>query len=183
MATEPQHVQFTLAFERTKYIRESAPVTETSYRITASEAEVIIERDVELRRQAAADPESVEARTIEEIAKDLSGDDYNTAKKYLRHSRYVKISGPDDDEDLSILDITPSHQGDDPSEVWAMRLMVRHALAQLDPKDRAVLIDVHVAGLTRTEVAKYLGVSQPAVSKRLKKAEEKLRELLGGEWL
>lgn len=183
MATEPRPITISLAFERTRNISERYPVSEASYRITASEAEVIIERDLEIRRQASATPDEEVPRRIEEIAKELSGHDYNNAKKRLRHTRYVKVSGRGDADDVSILDITASDQDEDPSATWAAHVSVRQALQRLDSKDRAVLIDVHVLGMTRTEVAKHLGVSQPAITKRLRRAEKKFRELLGGEGL
>lgn len=56
--------------------------------------------------------------------------------------------------------------------------MVREALASLDPKDRLVVIGIHMYGYTQSQIARVLGVSQPAVAKRLKKAEARLRELL-----
>lgn len=184
MATEkPDHITITLQAERTRNIRERYPVFETNYRITATEAEVIIERDLAIRRQASANPNDELPRSIEEIVKELSGLDYNCAKKHLRHTRYVKVSGRGDADEVSILDVTASGEGEDPTETWAAHISVRQALAQLTSKDRAVLIGVHMFGMTRTEVGEHMGVSQPAITKRLKKAEDKLRELLGGEGL
>ena len=56
--------------------------------------------------------------------------------------------------------------------------MVREALAELEPKDRLVVVGIHIHGYTQTQVATAMGISQPAVAKRLKKAETRLRELL-----
>ena len=79
---------------------------------------------------------------------------------------------------MSIVEVAPSGEGDDPAEAWATRVMVREALAKLDVEDRVVLVGIHMRGMTQTQVARVLGVSQPAVVKRLRKAEARLRELL-----
>ena len=51
-------------------------MSEASYRITASQAKVIIERDFEIRSQMSATLDEEVPRRIKEIAKELSGHDY-----------------------------------------------------------------------------------------------------------
>lgn len=65
-----------------------------------------------------------------------------------------------------------------PDEAWVTQLEVREALASLDPKDRLVVVGIHMHGYTQSQIARVLGISQPAVAKRLKKDEARLRELL-----
>lgn len=178
MATEPKTITIALKHERTEEISERYPTTTATYVITASDAQVMVERDLHLRRQDADDDEAVEPRSVSEIADELSKQDYNCAKKHLRHTRYRSATGRDDDTDVSIVEVAPSGEGDDPAEAWATRLMVREALGKLDVEDRVVLVGIHMRGMTQTQIARVLGVSQPAVVKRLRKAEARLRELL-----
>lgn len=178
MATEPRTIKIQLKHERIEGISERYPTSSATYFITADKAEIVVERDLELRRQEAADPEMVERRSIHEICDDLSKHDYNNAKQHLRNTAYRSVSARDDDDDLSVVDVAVSHEGEDPADAWATAEMVREALASLDPKDRLVVAGIHLHGFTQSQIARVLGVSQPAVAKRLKKAEARLRELL-----
>lgn len=178
MATEPKTITIALKYERTEEISERYPTATASYVITASEAQIMVERDLHLRRQGADDDSNVEPRGVAEIVDELSKQDYNCAKKHLRHTRYRSATAREDDTDVSIIEVAPSSEGDDPSETWATSLMVREALAKLDVEDCVVLVGIHMCGMTQTQVARVLGVSQPAVVKRLRKAEARLRELL-----
>lgn len=196
MATEPRTIKIQLKHERTEGISERYPTTSVSYVITASEAEIMVERDLRLRRQEAADPEEVERRSLHEIFDELGKHDYNNAKQHLRNTIYRSVSAKDDDDDneISVIDAVASSTEDPRSRVWTGRrdeyerlrpdkawvtqLEVREALASLDPKDRLVVVGVHMYGYTQSQIARILGMSQPAVAKRLKKAEARLRELL-----
>ncbi|CAB1016682.1 sigma-70 family RNA polymerase sigma factor [Corynebacterium diphtheriae] len=178
MATEPKTIKIQLKHERIEGVSERYPTSSATYFITADKAEIMVERDLELRRQEAADPEMVERRSIHEICDDLSKHDYNNAKQHLRNTAYRSASARDDDDDLSVVGVTVSHEGEDPADAWATAGMVREALASLDPKDRLVVVGIHMHGYTQSQIARFLDVSQPAVAKRLKKAEARLRALL-----
>jgi len=178
MATEPITAKIQLNFERAEGISERYPTSSATFYITADKAEIMVERDLHLRRQEAADPEQVERRSILEICDDLSKHDYNNAKQHLRNTAYRSVSAKDDDVELSVVDVAVSHEGEDPAEAWATAETVREALASLDPKDRLVVVGIHIHGYTQSQIARVLGMSQPAVAKRLKKAEARLRELL-----
>lgn len=179
MATTSKTITIALKHERTEEISERYPTTTATYIITASEAQVMVERDLALRcRDADDDDVNVDPRSVSEIADELSKQDYNCAKKHLRHTRYRSATARDDDTDMSIVEVAPSGEGDDPAETWATRIMVREALAKLAVEDRIVLVGIHMRGMTQTQIARVLGVSQPAVVKRLRKAEARLRELL-----
>lgn len=177
MATEPNTHTIQLFVERTQKASERYPTRLVSYRITVSEAEVMVERDLAIRRAVAENPEQVEPRTIEQIADELGKQDYNNAKKHLRHTTYRSASGRDDEEAVSIIDVALSREGEDPAEKWMRAQAVRDVLARMEVTDRDVLVAIHAHGYTQAEVAKWLGVSQPAVAKRLRRAEEKFRRM------
>ncbi|HCG2965525.1 sigma-70 family RNA polymerase sigma factor [Corynebacterium striatum] len=194
MATEPKTIKIQLKHERIEGVSERYPTSSATYFITADKAEIMVERDLELRRQEAADPEMVERRSIHEICDDLSKHDYNNAKQHLRNTIYRSVSAKDDDDEIPVIDAVASSTEDPRSRVWTGRreeyerlrpdkawvtqLEVREALASLDPKDRLVVVGIHMHGYTQSQIARVLGISQPAVAKRLKKAEARLRELL-----
>lgn len=131
----------------------------------------MVERDLHLRRQEVADPEQAERRSIHEICDELSKRDHNNAKQHLRNTAHRSVSARDDDDELSAVDVAVSHEGEDPAGAWATAGMVREALASLDPKDCLVVVGIHMHGYTQAQIARFLGVSQPAVAKRLKKAK------------
>ena len=194
MATEPITIKIQLKHERTEGISERYPTTSVTYVITASEAQIMVERDLHLRRQEAADSEQLEPRSLHEICDELGKHDFNNAKQHLRNTIYRSVSAKDDDDEIPVIDAVASSTEDPRSRVWTGRreeyerlrpdkawvtqLEVREALASLDPKDRLVVVGIHLHGFTQSQIARVLGVSQPAVAKRLKKAEARLRELL-----
>ncbi|MCT1442849.1 sigma-70 family RNA polymerase sigma factor [Corynebacterium glucuronolyticum] len=178
MATEPRTIKIQLKHERTEGISERYPTTSVTYLITAREAQIMVERDLHLRRQEVADPEQAKRRSIHEICDELSKRDHNNAKQHLRNTAHRSVSARDDDDELSVVDVAVSHEGEDPADSWATAGMVREALESLDPKNRLVVVGIHMHGYTQSQIARVLGVSQPAVAKRLKKAEARLRELL-----
>lgn len=177
MATKANQVKIELKFERTEGISERYPTRTVTYYISADGAEVMVERDLAIRKAAAESPEQVEPRSIEQIADELGKHDYNNAKKQLRHTTYRSVSGRDDEEDVSIIDVALSREGEDPAEKWMRAQAVRDVLACMDTSDRDVLVAIHMHGYTQAQVAKWLGVSQPAVAKRLRRAEEKFRRM------
>ncbi|HAT1182237.1 TPA: sigma-70 family RNA polymerase sigma factor [Corynebacterium striatum] len=178
MATEPKTIKIQLKHERTEGISERYPTTSVTYVISASEAQIMVERDLYLRRQEVADPEQAERRSLHEICDELGKHDYNNAKQHLRNTASRSVSAKDDDDELSVVDVAVSYEGEDPAEAWATAEMVREALVSLDPKDLLVVVGIHMHGYTQSQIARVLGISQPAVAKRLKKAEAHLRELL-----
>lgn len=178
MATEPNYIKIVLEHERLENVSERYPTTRATYYIAADEAEIRVERDLEIRCQDPDGDTPVQPRSVEQIADELGKHDYNCAKKQLRHIRYRSATSRDDEVEVSVVDVTPSSEGVDPAETWTTTLMVREALAKLNPKDRLVVEGIHMRGFTQAQIAKVLGVSQPAVAKRLRKAEGQLRELL-----
>ncbi|MGO3330744.1 hypothetical protein [Brevibacterium aurantiacum] len=64
MATEPKTTKIQLKFERTQGISERYPTSSATYFITADKAEIMVERDLELRRQEAANPGQVKVASL-----------------------------------------------------------------------------------------------------------------------
>jgi RNA polymerase sigma-70 factor (ECF subfamily) len=72
----------------------------------------------------------------------------------------------------------PPWAADDPSlEEASNRDWLLGALARLGPDERAVLI-LRAAELTTEEIARILGISEPAVRQRTKRARDRLRPML-----
>lgn len=63
----------------------------------------------------------------------------------------------------------------------ALRLTLLRGLAQLPPKDRAVLVLRYWEDLSVEQTARQMGVSQGAVRNRSQRALERLRGVLGGD--
>jgi RNA polymerase sigma factor (sigma-70 family) len=63
----------------------------------------------------------------------------------------------------------------DPEQI-ADRVDVHRALSKLDQRAQGVLYQIYFMGLSQDQVAANLGVTQPTVSKLIKKALASLRE-------
>lgn len=79
-----------------------------------------------------------------------------------------------DDDGTKELDI-PSEQGD---EELASRLAIGQAIERLDDNDRRIIMLRYFSGLTQTEVANRLNMSQVQVSRREKKLLNDMKSFL-----
>lgn len=79
----------------------------------------------------------------------------------------------------SDIDLTPDSGPDvsDPARRLAERDLVRATLQRLNPRRRAALCLREVYGLSCAEVARALGISEPAARMALSRAREQFREL------
>lgn len=177
MAKQPNSIKIVFQHERTENITERYPTTNATYYITTDEANIVIEQDYRQRLTTAGDPSEVTRRPIEAIFDELSKQDYNNAKKHLRHTTYRSASARDDDEELSIIETTPTTAAHATPEDWDTNLLLKDLLASLDPVDRAIIIG-RLQGYGQSEIARQVGISQPAVNKRLKKLHELVQENL-----
>jgi RNA polymerase sigma factor (sigma-70 family) len=66
----------------------------------------------------------------------------------------------------------------EPSSARKERIALREALADLPAVDRRLLLDYFEGGWTQRELALRLGISQPAVNKRLTRILKRLRRML-----
>ncbi|AEK92783.1 RNA polymerase factor sigma 70 [Corynebacterium pseudotuberculosis P54B96] len=112
MATEPRTIKIQLKHEHTEGISERYPTTSVTYLITASEAQIMVECDLHLRRQEVADPEQAERRSLHEICDELGKHDYNNAKQHLRNTTYRSVSAKDDDDEIPVIDAVASSAED-----------------------------------------------------------------------
>lgn len=177
MAHQPNTIKIMFQHERTENITERYPTTNATYYITADEANIVVERDYQQRLEAADTPGEVTRRPVEEIFDELSKQDYNNAKQHLRNTGYRSVSAREDDEELSIIDTTASSAAYATAEEWDTNLLIKDLLASLDSTDRAIIIG-RLQGYGQTDIARQIGISQPAVNKRLKKLEELFRRTL-----
>ncbi len=77
--------------------------------------------------------------------------------------------------DEAALERAPAKDGADESE-W--REEIARALARLEPMMREAFVLKHVDGLEYTEMSRMVGASVPALKMRVKRACERLREIL-----
>lgn len=176
----------TLRFERNNS-NERYPCGEYTVEVAADEVLVMVETDYQQRLATAIDPSLVERRDPNMILEhEVGRAEYNNSKSHHRNTAYRASTPRDESDRVSVIESKLNADGylagnielADPADAWVTRLMVREALAKLDVEDRVVLVGIHMRGMTQTQVARVLGVSQPAVVKRLRKAEARLRELL-----
>lgn len=177
MAKQPTHIKIVFQHERTENITERYPTTNATYYITADEANIVIEQDYQQRLTQAENPGEVTRRSVEAIFDELSKLDYNNAKQHLRHTTYRSATARDDEEELSIIETTPSTAAHATPEDWDTNLLLKDILASLDPIDRTIIIG-RLQGYGQSEIARRVGISQPAVNKRLKKLHELFQENL-----
>lgn len=67
---------------------------------------------------------------------------------------------------------------EDEQEVNWLAMVIRQALANLSEEERYLIQRKFWDGATEREIAKELGISQPAVNKRIRQTLERLREIL-----
>ncbi len=73
---------------------------------------------------------------------------------------------------------TEIEEGEDEQEVNWLAMVVRQALSNLSEEERYLIQRKFWDGATEREIAKELGISQPAVHKRIQQALERLRKIL-----
>lgn len=171
------------------HLKGHDPCVYLSLDVPAEEAARFEDTDYQHRLRQAPDPQLVTRRSAQEILKeDFNKPEYNQARRYHRHNvdRQADGRGEDDDTAQEYIEqastirdgflIDGDHE--DPADAWALRLDVAGALSQLDPRDRALLIDAYLVGLTQRQIATKHGISQPRVKKLLDRAKEQMRDLL-----
>jgi RNA polymerase sigma-B factor len=96
------------------------------------------------------------------------------AQCYQTRSLDAPVTGTDSDDGMSIADRLGA--ADPGMDVVEFREAVRPMIAQLPPRERAILIMRFFEGLTQTQIAQRLGVSQMHVSRLLAKTLAQLRD-------
>ncbi|CAA0096573.1 RNA polymerase sigma factor SigF [Mycolicibacterium vanbaalenii] len=118
--------------------------------------------------------------TNPELARELGVDDDDVAHSHAAHWAYRPLSldaprSPDDGSQP--VGIGASHGAEDPGyETVENLMMLREAIAELDPRRRDILGMRFFEGLTQREIALRLGISQVQVSRLLDATLTRLRE-------
>ena len=173
-----------IRYERTQNIKEAAPCRYETVEVSEEEIAVFVETDYQRRRAASANPSSVERRDAQEIlTEEINKPEYNQAKKHLRHTRHKTVEGTGQEASVVdgaltskgyLSDVPQSSEADDLIGVLA----IRQALDALPARDRALLLDVTVVGLTQKEAAVKYGIAQSRVSVIVARSKKALKALL-----
>lgn len=91
----------------------------------------------------------------------------------MEEIRVASLDAPAEADGAPLMDALPD---DDP---WLDRLMLRDLLGRLPPRDRQLIALRHMQGLSQTETAARLSMTQSQVSRR----EKALRQLLRSAWM
>ena len=138
-------------------IRVSRSLKDIAYKSMAIKERYIVEYD----REA----------TIEEIATELSVDPIDVILAYEALQETVSMSTPiyDNGGDvIELMDQIPSEE--EIFENWSKESMIRKAIKQLEPREKAIILDRYFKNKTQTEIALELGISQAQVSRLEKNA-------------
>ena len=84
----------------------------------------------------------------------------------------------DEDESMELLDCLGIEEG--AYEIFEQRRMLAPAMEQLDPRERLILHLRFFEGMTQTQVAARIGISQMHVSRLIRKSIETLRQQMQG---
>ena len=138
-------------------IRVSRSLKDIAYKSMAIKERYLIEFD----REA----------TIEEIAMELNVEPIDVILSYEALQETVSMSTPiyDNGGDvIELMDQIPSEE--EIFENWSKESMIRKAIKQLEPREKAIILDRYFKNKTQTEIAEELGISQAQVSRLEKNA-------------
>jgi RNA polymerase sigma-B factor len=126
---------------------------------------VIEQLTVELRRSTGVSEEEV----VEALE---SGRAYSSVSIFCGGTN-------DDDESLELLDCLGSEE--EAYEVFEQRRVLAPAMGRLDPRERLILHLRFFEGMTQTQVAARIGISQMHVSRLIRRSIENLRQYMAEE--
>lgn len=171
-----------IRYEKTEGVRESSSCVYAEVEVDSAEVDVFVENVHQERLREAEDPSTVERWTADETVREvLNKPEYNQAKKYLRHTAYVAT--PDGEVSVGEAAWTSGGHfaqadGFDPADSWAGEMTIWDAINSLPTRDKAVLVDVRLNGLTQAEAAAKYEVSQPRIQQLLSRSTKKLEAIL-----
>lgn len=96
----------------------------------------------------------------------------NTALDHVRKSRIRRTVSADELYSLSSLDYSPERRDD--------AILLEQAIQSLDEQEKKVIYCRYYLDMTVRETAKELKISKSAAERTILRAEEKLKNLLGG---
>jgi RNA polymerase sigma-B factor len=126
---------------------------------------------VELRRS----PTIAELAAATEVSEEEVVEALESGRAYSSVSIFSGGSG-DDDESLELLDYLGSEEG--AYEIFEQRRVLAPAMARLDPRERLILHLRFFEGMTQTQVAARIGISQMHVSRLIRKSIDNLRQYM-----
>ena len=135
---------------------------------------VIEQLTVELRRSPTiAELAAATGVSEEEVVEALeSGRAYSSVSIFCGGTN-------DDDESLQLLDCLGSEE--EAYEVFEQRRVLAPAMGRLDPRERLILHLRFFEGMTQTQVATRIGISQMHVSRLIRRSIENLRRYMAEE--
>ena len=87
--------------------------------------------------------------------------------------------GADEEESVGLLDYLGSEE--EAYEVFEQRRVLAPAMERLEPRERLILHLRFFEGMTQTQVAARIGISQMHVSRLIRKSIENLRQYMAEE--
>ena len=140
--------------------------------VTEAECESMIRNDYEERLAAAADPSTVQPRTMQEIMDErFNRPEFNSYHQYHVHNSGLEAC---DYEGESFID--PNANIAESTEQEEMLAALHDAIQHLLPHQRELLYRVLVDGETQAAIAAEDGVSSVAVHNRMQKIYAVLRK-------
>lgn len=132
---------------------------------------VIEQLTVELRRS----PTIAELAAATEVTEEEVVEALESGRAYSSVSLFSGGTS-DDDESLELLDYLGTEE--EAYEVFEQRRVLAPAMARLDPRERLILHLRFFEGMTQTQVATRIGISQMHVSRLIRKSIENLRQYM-----
>jgi RNA polymerase sigma-B factor len=122
--------------------------------------------------------------TIAEIAEAADAEEEAVLEALESGRAYTSVSlssagGPDDDDDLDPLESIGSEEHQ--YEVSEDRAVLAPGFQVLDERERMILHLRFFEGLTQSQIAQQIGISQMHVSRLIRRSLEKIREEIAGE--
>ena len=139
----------------------------------------ILRSQNELRQTLQREP------NYEDIAKYLGKDVKDIERAIILNEEHTSIyltkykNKHSDEDNILIVDGIEGDGFDEEKEVSSLEL--KENLAKLKPKQRRVIEEIYLKGLTQKEYGAKYNLQQPHVSRDLKKAMEQLRKIYKGE--
>lgn len=135
---------------------------------------VIEQLTVELRRS----PTIAELATATGVSEEEVVEALESGRAYSSVSIFAG-GATDDDESLELLDCLGTEE--EAYEIFERRRVLAPAMGRLDPRERLILHLRFFEGMTQTQVAARIGISQMHVSRLIRKSIENLRQFMAEE--
>ena len=132
---------------------------------------IIEQLTVELRRS----PTIAELAAAAQVSEEEVVEALESGRAYTSVSLFSGGAG-EDDESLELLDVLGSEE--EAYEVFEQRRVLAPAMSRLDPRERLILHLRFFEGMTQTQVAARIGISQMHVSRLIRKSIENLRQYM-----